>query len=262
MSEAPAQAAPGISLAVNQAVATITLNLARPKNAFRPDDARLLGERLEEALAAGARCVVLRGAGDTFCAGWDVTSIRPGQDDPVAMIEQVVAPLLRRLRSLPVPTLAVVRGAALGFGFGLALSCDLCVAEEVALFGSPFRAIGMVPDSGTHYFLRERLGAALAAEMVYTGRLLSGAEAAQLRLINRALPVDRLDDAAGELASDIGNGPTVALRLSKDILLAGGDFDAVLAHEARQLRAAFASADLREGIEAFQQRRKPAFSGR
>lgn len=262
MSEAPRQDAPGISLAVADAVATLTLGLARPKNAFRTEDARLLADRLDEALAAGARCVVLRGAGDTFCAGWDITSIRPGQDDPVALIEDVVAPLLRRLRALPVPTLSVVRGAALGFGFGLALSCDLCVADEAALFGSPFRAIGMVPDSGTHYFLRERLGTALAAELVYTGRLLPGAEAAQLRLINRALPAAALDEAAAKLAASIASGPTAALRLSKEILLAGGDFDAVLAHEARQLRAVFTTADLREGIAAFQQRRKPAFTGR
>lgn len=261
MSEAPDSATSGIFLTIRDAVAVITLSLQRPKNAFRTPEARLLGDRLEEALAAGARCVVLRGAADTFCAGWDVTSIRPDQDDPVAVIEQVVGPLLRRLRSLPVPTLSVVRGAALGFGLGLALSCDICVADEGALFGSPFRAIGMVPDSGTHFFLRERLGSALAAELIYSGRLLPGAEAAQLRLVNRALPADRLDDAVAELASNIARGPTAALCLSKDILLSGGDFDAVLAHEARQLRAVFATADLREGIAAFQQRRKPEFSG-
>lgn len=252
----------GLALALEDGLATVTLALPRPKNAFRAEDARRLGELLQQALVGGARCVVLRGAGDSFCAGWDVTSIRPGQDDPVAMIEEVVGPLLRQLRELPVPTVSVVRGAALGFGFGLALACDLCIAEEGALFGSPFRAIGMVPDSGTHYFLRERLGAALAAELVFTGRLLKGAEAAQLGLVNRALPDSELDAVADALARDIARGPTAALRLSKEILLAGGDFDAVLAHEARQLRAVFATADLREGLAAFQQRRKPAFSGR
>lgn len=259
MSEAPSG---GIRLAVHAGLAAITLALPRPKNAFRTADAQELAVRLDEALAAGARCVLLRAEGDTFCAGWDITSMRPGEDDPVAMIEQVVGPVLRRLRTLPVPTLSVVRGAALGFGFGLALSCDLCIAEEGALFGSPFRAIGMVPDSGTHWFLRERLGVPMAAELIYTGRLIDGTEAAQLRLVNRALPAAQLDAAAEKLARDIALGPTAALRLSKDILLAGGDFDAVLAHEARQLRQVFATADLREGIAAFQQRRKPEFSGR
>lgn len=251
----------GISLVIEDALATLTLALPQARNAFRTADAQQLVQRLDEALAGGARCVVLQAAGDTFCAGWDVTSIRPGQDDPVAMIEDVVAPLLRRLRMLPVPTLAAVRGAALGFGFGLALSCDLCVAEEGALFGSPFRALGMVPDSGTHYFLRERLGSALAAELIYTGRLLPGAEAARLGLVNRAVPGQELEATVRELATAIASGPTAALRLSKEILMAGGDFDAVLAHEARQLRAVFATADLREGIAAFQQRRKPVFRG-
>jgi enoyl-CoA hydratase/carnithine racemase len=102
----------------------------------------------------------------------------------------------------------------------------------------------------------------MAAELVFTGRLMPGSEAAQLGLINRAVPAAALDDVASTLVAEIASGPTVALRLSKEILLAGGDFDAVLAHEARQLRAVFTTADLREGITAFQQRRKPEFSGR
>lgn len=257
-----ASATHGVVLRFEQAVATLTVDLPQPKNAFRTADARSLAARLDEALEGGARCVVLRGAGPAFCAGWDIASIRPDQDDPVALIGDVVAPLLRKLRSLTVPTIAAVAGPALGFGFGLALSCDLCLAAEDALFGSPFRAIGMVPDSGTHYFLQSRLGPALAAELIYTGRLLAGSDAAQMRLINRAVPAGALGDETARLAAGIAAGPTQALRLSKEILLAGGDFDAVLAHEARQLRQAFATADLQEGIAAFQQRRKPAFTGR
>jgi len=257
-----AQAGP-VRLEIDNGLATITWALPRPKNAFQAEEARVLGVRLEEAVAAGARCIVLHAEGaGTFCAGWDIGSIRPGQDDPAAMIEDVVAPLLHQLRYLAVPTMSVVRGAALGFGLGLALSCDLCLAEEGAFFGSPFRHIGMVPDSGTHFFLRERLGQALAAELVFTGRLVPGREAAQIGLVNRAVPEAALDETAAALAADIARGPTAALRLSKEILLAGGGFDTVLAHEARQLRAVFATADLREGIAAFQQRRKPEFSGR
>lgn len=252
----------GVALRVERSVATLSIDLAQPKNAFRTADARSLSLRLDEALAGGARCLVLRGAGAAFCAGWDVGSIRPGQDDPSALIQDVVAPLLRKLRSLPVPTIAAVAGPALGFGFGLALSCDLCLAEADALFGSPFRSIGMVPDSGTHYFLQSRLGPPVAAELIYTGRLLVGSEAAQMRLINRAVAKGTLASEADGLAQEIAAGPTQALRLSKEVLLAGGDFDGVLAHEARQLRRVFATADLQEGIAAFQQRRKPEFTGR
>lgn len=257
---APAQA--GITLRLQGDIATLSMHLAQPKNSFRVADAWQLAALLDDALAQGARCVVLEGAGAVFSAGWDISSIDPAADDPMAMIGEVVAPLCRKLRTLPVPTLAAVAGPALGFGLGLALCCDLCIAAEDAVFGSPFRHIGMVPDSGTHFFLLSRLGYPLAAELIYTGRMLSGAQAAQAGLINRAVPQAELSAQAQQMAASMATGPTQALRLSKEILLGGGDFDFMMAHEARQLGRVFATADLKEGIAAFQQRRKPVFSGR
>lgn len=252
----------GISLRTEGAIATLVLDLAQPKNTFRTADVQRLGVLLDEALAAGARCLVIQGAGPVFSAGWDIGSIDPAADDPVALIAEVVGPFCRRLRELPIPTISAVTGPALGFGFGLALCCDLCIAEDEALFGSPFRHIGMVPDSGTHHFLLSRLGHPLAAELIYTGRLLSGTEAASLGLINRAVPRGELAANVEKTAQAIASGPTQALRLSKEILLQGGDFDAMFAHEGRQLAQVFSTADLKEGISAFQQRRKPVFQGR
>ena len=252
----------GMSLSLQDGVATLAFDVPHPKNAFRAEDAQRLSGLLDEAVAAGARCLVLRGKPECFCAGWDIAAIRPGQDDPVTTITDVVAPLCNKLQVLPIPTLSAVAGPALGFGFGLALSCDMCVAEEDALFGSPFRGIGMVPDTGTHFFLRERLGTAMACELIFTGRLLTGAEAASLGLINAAVTRGGLDEAAARLAGAIATGPTQAFRLSKEILRAGGDLGAVMAHEARQLQAAFATADLQEGLRAFKERRKPIFQGR
>jgi 2-(1,2-epoxy-1,2-dihydrophenyl)acetyl-CoA isomerase len=254
--------AEGISLRTEGAIATLVLDLAQPKNTFRTADVQRLGALLDEALAGGARCVVIQGAGPVFSAGWDIGSIDPAADDPMAMIANVVGPFCKRLRELPVPTLSAVTGPALGFGFGLALCCDLVIAEDDALFGSPFRHIGMVPDSGTHHFLLSRLGHPLAAELIYTGRLLSGAEAARLGLINRSVPRDALAAEVAKTAQAIASGPTQALCLSKEILLQGGDFDAMFAHEGRQLAQVFSTADLQEGISAFQQRRKPVFQGR
>jgi len=255
-------AAAGITLQIEDAVATIVIDLPQPKNSFRADNARALGILLAKAIADGARCVMLRGAGPVFCAGWDIGSIDPAASDPMAMIDEVVGPLCRQLRELPVPTIAAVAGPALGFGFGLALCCDIVVADEDALFGSPFRHIGMVPDTGTHHFLLSRVGFAGASELIYTGRMLSGSEAASLRLINRAVAKGAVADEAQKLARDIASGPTRAFGLSKQILLQGGDFDSMLAHEARQLRQVFATDDLKEGIQAFQQRRRPHFTGR
>jgi len=252
----------GITLQHVGAVATVVLDLARPKNSFRASDVERVGVLLNEAVREGARCLVVRGAGPVFSAGWDITSIDPAEDDPLAMITGVVGPFCRQLRELPVPTISAVAGPALGFGLGLALSCDLCLADEDALLGSPFRNIGMVPDTGAHYYFLSRLGYPLAAELIYTGRLLSGREAAELGLINRNVPSGTVAAEAAVLAERIASGPTQAFRLSKQILLEGGDFDSMTAHEARQLSKVFATEDLHEGIRAFQQRRKPIFTGR
>ena len=252
----------GITLHHDGVVATIVLDLPQAKNSFRTADVQRFGALLNEVLASDARCLLVRGAGPVFCAGWDIGSIDPAADDPMAMIASVVGPFCRQLRELPLPTIAAVAGPALGFGLGLALSCDLCIADETALFGSPFRHIGMVPDTGAHYFFLSRLGHAMASELIYTGRLLSGTEAAQAGLINRAVPQGSVVAAANRLAADIAAGPTQAFKLSKEVLLQGGDFDSMVAHEGRQLAQVFATHDLHEGISAFQQRRKPSFTGR
>ncbi|MBR0899121.1 enoyl-CoA hydratase/isomerase family protein [Bradyrhizobium tropiciagri] len=251
----------GIKTTWDRGVARIEFDLAQPKNSFRVSDVERLDAALDEAKAGGARCIVLRGARGTFSAGWDVTSINPASDDPMAMITDVVAPFCRKLRALPVPTISAVAGVALGFGLGLALCCDICVVDGDARVGSPFRGIGMVPDTATHYFFLTRLGQAKAAELIYTGRLITGAEAAQIGLVNRATEVGSVNAAVDELALSIAEGPTAAFRLSKEILLAGGDFGGILAHEGRQLERVFETADLKEGIRAFQQRRAPRFEG-
>ena len=258
----PLPGTPGIKTTWDRAVARIEFDLAQPKNSFRAADVGQLEAALDQARAGNARCVVLRGARGTFSAGWDVTSINPEDDDPMAMIAELVAPFCHKLRTLPVPTISAVAGVALGFGLGLALCCDICVVNEDARLGSPFRNIGMVPDTATHYFFLSRLGQAKAAELVYTGRLISGAEAAQIGLVNRATEAGSVDAVVDELALSIAEGPTAAFSLSKEILLAGGDFNEIVAHEGRQLQRVFETADLKEGIRAFQQPRAPKFEGR
>jgi 2-(1,2-epoxy-1,2-dihydrophenyl)acetyl-CoA isomerase len=258
----PSAAPSGITLQHEGPVATIVLDLASSKNTFRASDVERLSSLLDQALHERARCLVVRGRGACFSAGWDLGSVNPESDNPQATITNVVAPFCRLLRELPVPTISAVAGPALGFGLGLALSCDLCLADEDALLGSPFRNIGMVPDTGAHFFFLNRLGYPLAAELIYTGRLLSGREAAQVGLINRAVPTGTAAAEAASLAAHIASGPTQAFRLSKQILLQAGDFDAIVVHEGRQLDKVFATEDLKEGIHAFQQRRKPIFKGR
>jgi enoyl-CoA hydratase/carnithine racemase len=249
-------------VAWDRGVATVSFDLAQPKNSFRTADVERLGAVLEEVVANEARCVVLRGARDVFSAGWDVTSMRPGKDDPAALIRDIVAPFCLKLRSLPAPTVSAIRGVALGFGLGLALSCDICLAEDDARVGSPFRNIGMVPDTGTHHYFLTRLGYAKAAELIFTGRLIDGAEATAIGLVDGSAPAGAVAAAAHKLALSIADGPTAAFRLSKEILLGGGSLGDVMAHEGHQLARAFQTADLKEGIRAFQERRAPVFTGR
>ncbi|MGO9419701.1 enoyl-CoA hydratase/isomerase family protein, partial [Roseiarcus sp.] len=160
------------------------------------------------------------------------------------------------------PTVSAIRGVALGFGLGLALSCDISLAEDDARVGSPFRNIGMVPDTGTHHYFLTRLGYAKSAELIFTGRLIDGAEATAIGLVDGSAPRGAVAAAAHKLALSIADGPTAAFRLSKEILLAGGSLGEVMAHEGRQLARAFQTADLKEGIRAFQERRAPVFTGR
>ena len=258
----PAPQASVFDLHIDADVATLSFTLAQPKNAFRSADALQLGACLREAQELGARCLVLRGTERVFSAGWDIGSIDSNANDPMAMIEEIVAPLCRCLRELHMPTIAAVAGPALGFGFGLAMCCDIVLAEETALLGSPFRHIGMVPDTGTHHVLLSRLGYGRAAELIYTGRLLSGCEAAESQLVNRAVAVGTVAAEADAMARQIASGPTVALNLSKQILQAGGRFEEMMAREAEALKTCFGTADLREGMSAFMQKRAPVFKGR
>ncbi|WP_082524658.1 enoyl-CoA hydratase/isomerase family protein [Pseudorhodoferax sp. Leaf274] len=252
----------GIHLHRQGPVAEVVIHLPSQKNSFRAGDVVRLGQLLDEVQAGDARCLLLRGGADVFSAGWDLSSLDMASADPMAVIGEVVSPFCKRLREFPLPTLSAVAGPALGFGLGLALACDLCIADEDALLGSPFRNIGFVPDTGAHHFLLERLGYHHAAELIYTGRLLSGQAAAEARLINRAVPAGTVVAEARKLAESIGSGPTQAFRLSKDILLRGGSFDEMLDREARHQASVFATADTAEGLQAFQQRRKPVFTGR
>jgi enoyl-CoA hydratase/carnithine racemase len=251
-----------IILSLADGIAEITLNRPQAKNSLRLADMRLLSTVLEQALAAPSRCLLLAGAGDAFSAGRDLKETDPVNDDTHAIIVDLVNPILKRLREAPVPTIAAVKGPALGFGFGLAFACDITLVADNAVLGSPFRNIGAVLDSGGHHVLRERVGAHRAAELIYTGRLINGTEAAAMGLVNGALPASEVEAAARAMARSIADGPTAAFRASKRILAEARSFDEVVAMEAVAQAEAFAGPDGREGVAAFKERRKPRFIGR
>jgi len=242
----------------------ITLNRPEVLNSL---DAFMV-ERLHHALdaCAGSRAVVVRGAGRGFSAGRDLSNAQPLEEDARLILADLFNPVVARLRTLPMPTIAAVHGPALGVGFGLAMACDIVVAAERSNLGSPFANIGCVLDSGGHAALVHRVGPHRALELVYTGRLLNGQEAAAIGLVNEVVADDKLDAYVNELATKIANGPTAAFAASKRIVhaIADGalDFDAVLAAEADAQGELAGGHDYVEGIGAFMAKRPPQFRGR
>ncbi len=243
------------------AVLVIEIDRPQTKNSLKLVEMEELGRALASERVRTARCVVIRGAGTRFCSGRDVREIDPDGEDAEEVLGQQIGPILQSLYSLPAPTIASVRGAALGFGLGLALCCDITIASEDAIFGSPFQRIGAVLDSGGHYFMQRRLGRHRAAELVFTGRMLSGREAADLGLINEAVAPDALSSRTAELAGHIASGPTSAFRATKEILDRDRSFAEVLALEARLQKKVTRGPDGKEGLAAFRERRSPVFKG-
>lgn len=252
------------SLIVTQekGLTTITLNRPQKKNSLSIAGMLEIGAAIKKACANGSRAIRIRGSSGSFCAGRDLTGVDPATDDTLNLLRNQINPVLATIRQCPLPTFAEVEGPALGFGFGLALACDIVYASETALMGSPFRNIGLVMDSGGHYYLRERLGRAQAAELIFTGRLISGLEAARIGLVNRAVPAPDLEAVSQKLLASIVSGPTQAFMATKKILDEGLTYEQVADLEAVAQATLMGTKDAGEGLKAFQEKRKPAFTGR
>ena len=245
-------------------VAELVLNRPERRNALDQPAVAALRGALDELEKSPPRALLLRGEGKGFCAGRDLSDAEPLTEDAEAILREL-NPMIARLSGLRCPTVAAVQGAALGLGLGLALACDLLVVGESAKIGSPFAAIGAVLDSGSHHFLCSRIGPARTLELVYTGRFLSGAEAVEWGIANAVHPDDELLGAARSLADAIASGPTSAFLASKDLVARisteGLPLDEVLDAEAAAQGAAARTNDYGEGITAFQEKRKPTFTG-
>ncbi len=255
-----------VDLSVEGGLAEIVLNRPDKLNALNDAMVAELTGCLERAAAHSVRAMMIRGEGAAFSAGRDLADADPGNEDAEAIIENTFNPLIKRIVAFPAPTFAAVHGACLGVGLGLALACDVVYVADDTKIGSPFARIGAVLDSGGHSFFVSRLGTHRALELIYTGRLLSGAEAAHLGLVNRSIAKESLVAETRKVAAQVALGPTAAFMQSKHLIRrideeAMGLF-AVLKCEAQAQGAAGRTADYKEGITAFQQKRAPKFQGR
>jgi 2-(1,2-epoxy-1,2-dihydrophenyl)acetyl-CoA isomerase len=250
---------------LRDAVAVISLNRPEKMNALTPEMREALGTHFDTAARdPQVRAVLLTAAGKAFCASGDVS--RMGDFSPASGREllKLAQRMVRNLANIEKPVVAGVRGAVAGIGWSLALACDVVVASETARFSQVFRHVGVVPDGGAIYFLTQHLGIQRAKELVYSGRRIDAAEAHSLGLVSKVVPDAELDAAAFEYARELAAGPTFALGIAKKMfkLMYQPDLETLLDAESWAQGLALLTEDHKEGVKAFFEKRKPAFSGR
>ena len=247
----------------------------------RPDALNAMNRALVQELRAlfsslaedrATRVVILRGAGRAFCAGLDLKEEAGGDGAGDGSVQaglreqRTISELVILMRRAPQPIIACVQGAACGGGFALALGADVRLAGDSARMNAAFIRIGLSAcDVGVSYFLPRMVGASVAAELLLTGNFIDAARAERLGLVSRVVPDAELDTAAETLAADMLRNSPLGLRLTKECLnaaLDAGSLEQVIAMEDRNQILCTRSADFREGITAFLQKRTPNYEDR
>ena len=249
-------------------VRTITLNRPDRLNAVNPRLAEELPDAMNEAAADDAvRVVVITGSGRGFCAGLDLAepvplnaSTRSGQLDPYYWVGRWVLSIVRCEK----PVIAAINGAAAGAGFGLALACDLRLVQEDAKCTAGYVRRGLSPDAGVSWMLPRLVGQSRAMDIVLTGRDVDADEAARIGLVAAVLPAATFRESVMSYASKLAAGPAIALSLTKRLMLESPDatLDAQLRQELAHIKTCFGTADVREAMTAFKEKRMPRFNSR
>ncbi|MBL4906639.1 MAG: enoyl-CoA hydratase [Sneathiella sp.] len=259
---------------IENGVATLTMNRPESRNAFTRDMVTDMLEALPRFAAdRSVRCVVLTGAGGAFSAGGDVKSFADkagteeaeGGYDFNLKVDELRARMevSRYLHEMPKPTLAVIPGPAAGAGLSLALACDMRIAVDTAKMTTAFSKVGLSGDFGGSYFLTNLVGAAKARELYFTGKVLSGAEACDLGMVNKAVSEADLPAEAKAMAEQLASLPTVAVGFMKKNLNKAlhSDLAEVLDWEAVHMMSTFDTSDHKGAAKAFVEKRAPIFKG-
>ena len=252
-------------------VATITLNRPDKMNALGGTLGQELGLALEDANADdGVGALVITGAGKGFCSGADLTTLA-GTAGQVARGLSSRSPaaggirsFARQMQAFEKPSIAAVNGAAVGAGLSMALACDIRIASDRARFSQIFVRRGLVPDTGSTYFLPRTVGMSRACEMIFTGDFVDAAQALDIGLVSRVVPHDDLMREANDLAVRIAAGPTVANKLAKRALYRSitGDLDDALELEGYFQGICFGTDEFKEGMAAFAEKRTAKLHGK
>lgn len=249
-------------------VATITLDQPDSLNALTVEMKVALREAVERAAAdTHARAVVVTGAGRGFCVGQDlrehVATLSSG-DTSMSTVREHYNPIVRGLAGMPKPVVAAVNGTAAGAGASLAFACDFRIAAESASFLMAFARVGLGPDTGASWTLQRLVGYARATAMLMLAEPVTAAQALEMGLVNAVVPAADVATAAHELAARLAAGPTLAYAGIKRALAAAAvsDLDAALETEADVQAECGATADHRDAVEAFVEKRAPTFNAR
>jgi len=266
----------GLSVSLDAGVLRLELSRPEKRNALSDQIMRSVADNIEQAgTDETVRAIVVSGAGEHFCGGADIVSRNTGPTDGHQGRRPRTGSIQRRLPttahrliqlvlSVQTPVLCRVQGYAVGIGFQLAMAADFTIASTDATFWEPFTQRGFTPDSGATWLLTRLAGPVRARELVLLGRRLTGAEADEWGLVHRAVDPNELDSSLESIVAQLASGPTVALGLTKRLLLSAQEatLDAQLQDEAFALELSSRTEDFREGLRAFAERRDPTFQGR
>ena len=250
----------------SEGIATITLNRPEALNAFNKDVVEEVLLALEDVSNdETVRVVVLTGAGEkAFSAGADIKSMVGMTSLKARELSLMGEKLCVALENLEKPVIAALNGYALGGGLEVAMSCDLRVASETARMGQTEINIGLIPGWGGTQRLTRLVGRTKAKELVFTGKMIDAKTAEQLGIVNMVVPADKFKETVRQFALELTSKAPVAIKVAKALINKGADIglDSALALEREGFAVVASSEDLKEGVSAFTEKRKPTFKGK
>ncbi|OGP68463.1 MAG: crotonase [Deltaproteobacteria bacterium RBG_16_44_11] len=255
-----------ILLNIEEQIATITFNRPKVLNAMNYE---VLGEIYDAVTACAkdenVKALILTGAGDkAFVAGADISQMQNSTSVEILQLMELGHHTLRLIETMPKPSIAAVNGFALGGGTEIALACDIRFASEKAVFGQPEILIGVIPGWGGTQRLPRLVGMGIAKEMILSGAQINAQRAYEIGLVNKVFPADKLLEETKNFAKKIANLPAFALKMAKNAMNYGFDMslDNASLLEIGAIAQCFATADQKEGMKAFLEKRKPFFQGK
>jgi 2-(1,2-epoxy-1,2-dihydrophenyl)acetyl-CoA isomerase len=250
---------------INDSIAYITLNRPDKYNAFNREMALLMQEKLKEChRSKEVRCVFITGAGKAFSSGQDLEEVvDPNGPKVTTILAEHYNPIIRLIRKLDKPVVAAVNGVAAGAGANIALCCDIAVASKTASFIQAFSKIGLIPDSGGTFFLPRLIGFQKASALMMLGDKVTAEEAERLGMLYKVYEEAVFETEAKKLAITVSQMPTKGLALTKQALNQSliNNYEDQLHDEELLQEKAGNTADYKEGVQAFLEKRKPQFKG-